>query len=84
MLASAIANITHSMSDLVLDVPCSVAILERVERLHEVSVSRADAGYHQNRIDHASKECGVLESLYCLCTCTIVYIILVYYDKPLL
>lgn len=38
------------MSDLVLDVPCSVGILECVERLHEVSVSRADAGYHQSTI----------------------------------
>ena len=38
------------MFDLVLDVPSSVGILECIERLHEVSVSRADAGYHQSTI----------------------------------
>ena len=57
------------MSDLVLDVPCSVGILECVERLHEVSVSRADAGYHQSTIVHASKEHGVLVSLFFLYYC---------------
>ena len=36
------------MADLVLDVPGPVGILERVECLHEVSVSGADAGYHES------------------------------------
>ena len=36
------------MPDLVFDVPGSVGILECVEGLHEVSVGRADAGYHQS------------------------------------
>ena len=39
------------------------SILECVEHLHEVSVSRADAGY-QSMIDHASKECGIPVSLF--------------------
>ena len=49
------------------------SILQCVERLHEVSVSRADAGYHQSTIDHASKERGILVSLFSYTTVLPVY-----------
>ena len=40
--------IDWSMADLILNVPGPVGILERVECLHEVSVSGADACYHES------------------------------------
>ena len=39
--------------------------------LSVLTVSRADAGYHQSTIDHASKECGVLVSLFFLYHCIV-------------